>query len=137
MIIMIKVIFGIAIFFFFIAVLFYGIRYIFIALSKLFQDKDHPKHPNQKKFPVKPSTVNLVSHHINFYDPTLNQKIEAYGEVIKCYREHDKLWIKFQFQDNAVIKTIPIEHISGVENLKTQESNYHPNQILEYFNRFI
>ena len=134
---MIKAIFWIGIFFFFIAVLFYGIRYIFMSLSKLFQDQDHPRYQQQNNLPTKPSHVSLSSHYITFYNPTLDCEVNSYGEVIKCYREHDKLWIKFQSQEDNSIKTISIDHISAIENLKTKESKYQTAQIVEYFNRFI
>ena len=134
---MIKAIFWIAIFFFFISVLFYGIRYIFISLSKIFEDDQTQDHPTKRPPNDSTSPQSLTSHRLSFYDPTLDRKVEAYGEIIKCYREYDKLWVKFQLEENNTIKTIPIEHISGVENLKTQESKYNPTQISEYFSRFI
>lgn len=137
---MLKAIFWIAVFFFFISVLFYGIRFIFMTLMNF----ANSSKPNQstKLIGNKGSTLSNTEslkpdHEIQFFDPTLNKITTLSGHLEKCYEEHQQLWIKLISLGQSTSKTIKVNNISMVENLLTKERLSNENSIQQYFKRFL
>jgi len=113
-----KAIFWIAVFFFFISVLFYGIRFIFITLMNF----ANSSKPNQ--------STKLIGNKGSTFSNMESLKPE------KCYEEHQQLWIKLISLGQGTSKTIKVNNISMVENLLTKERLSNEKSIEQYFKRF-
>ena len=107
---MLKAIFGIIIFFFFVSVLFLGIRFIFQSILNFMKtsqtEQKSPRYKNQIE-----SHNSLIrgaesDHEIQFFDPTLNKITTLSGHLVKCYEEHQQLWIKLISLGQSAPKTI-------------------------------
>ncbi|WP_180079924.1 MULTISPECIES: hypothetical protein [unclassified Acinetobacter] len=137
---MLKAIFWIAVFFFFISVLFYGIRFIFMTLMN-FANSSKPKQSTKLigKNGSTPSNMKSLKsdHEIQFFDPTLNKITTLSGHLVKCYEEHQQLWIQLISLGQSAPKTIKVNNISMVENLLTKERLSNENSIEQYFKRFL
>ena len=140
---MFKAIFGIIIFFFFVSVLFLGIRFIFQSILNLMKT---PKTEQNQKIPQYKNQIesrnSLIKnaeydHEIQFFDPTLNKITTLSGHLEKCYEEHQQLWIKLISLGQSTSKTIKVNNISMVENLLTKEILSNENSIEQYFKRFL
>lgn len=138
---MLKAIFGIIIFFFFVSVLFLGIRFIFQSILNFMKtsqtEQKSPRYKNQIE-----SHNSLIrgaesDHEIQFFDPTLNKITTLSGHLVKCYEEHQQLWIKLISLGQSAPKTIKVNNISMVENLLTKERLCNENSIEQYFKRFL
>ncbi len=138
---MLKAIFGIIIFFFFVSVLFLGIRFIFQSILNFMKtsqtEQKLPRYKNQIE-----SHNSLIrgaesDHEIQFFDPTLNKITTLSGHLVKCYEEHQQLWIKLISLGQSAPKTIKVNNISMVENLLTKEILCNENSIEQYFKRFL
>lgn len=138
---MLKAIFGIIIFFFFVSVLFLGIRFIFQSILNFMKtsqtEQKSPRYKNQIE-----SHNSLIrgaesDHEIQFFDPTLNKITTLSGHLVKCYEEHQQLWIKLISLGQSAPKTIKVNNISMVENLLTKERLSNENSIEQYFKRFL
>lgn len=138
---MLKAIFGIIIFFFFVSVLFLGIRFIFQSILNFMKtsqtEQKLPRYKNQIE-----SHNSLIrgaesDHEIQFFDPTLNKITTLSGHLVKCYEEHQQLWIKLISLGQSAPKTIKVNNISMVENLLTKERLSNENSIEQYFKRFL
>ncbi len=138
---MLKAIFGIIIFFFFVSVLFLGIRFIFQSILNFMKtsqtEQKSPRYKNQIE-----SHNSLIrgaesDHEIQFFDPTLNKITTLSGHLVKCYEEHQQLWIKLISLGQSAPKTIKVNNISMVENLLTKEILCNENSIEQYFKRFL
>ncbi|MFW2077654.1 hypothetical protein ACG94X_07995 [Acinetobacter sp. ULE_I010] len=137
---MIKAIFWIVVFFFFISVLFLGIRFIFQTLMNLAKPSSSKKSkPEIKNEELSYSANNSLEfdHQIQFFDPTLNKITTLSGHLEKCYEEHQQLWIKLISLGQSTSKTIKVNNISMVENLLTKERLSNENSIEQYFKRFL
>src|SRR5690606_1560754 len=138
---MLKAIFGIIIFFFFVSVLFLGIRFIFQSILNFMKtsqtEQKSPRYKNQIE-----SHNSLIrgaesDHEIQFFDPTLNKITTLSGHLVKCYEEDQQLWIKLISLGQSAPKTIKVNNISMVENLLTKERLSNENSIEQYFKRFL
>lgn len=140
---MLKAIFGIIIFFFFVSVLFLGIRFIFQSIlnfMKTSQPEQKQKlHPYKNQIESHNSLIRSAEndHEIQFFDPTLNKITTLSGHLEKCYEEHQQLWIKLITLGQNAPKTIKVNNISMVENLLTKEILCNENSIEQYFKRFL
>ena len=137
---MIKAIFWLIVFFFFISVLFYGIRFILVGIANLFRNEKQIVVHLSTVMRAEPETIaapNTADHQLNYYEPVIDQNISDNGAIIKCYDEHGKLWIRFQPLGSNAIKTIKVEHVEKIKNLKTSEVKSNPVQITKYFQRFL
>lgn len=138
---MLKAIFGIIIFFFFVSVLFLGIRFIFQSILNFMKtSQTEQKLPRYKnKIESHNSLIRSAEndHEIQFFDPTLNKITTLSGHLVKCYEEHQQLWIKLISLGQSAPKTIKVNNISMVENLLTKEILCNENSIEQYFKRFL
>ena len=137
---MIKAIFWIIVFFFFISVLFLGIRFIFQTLMNLANPSNSKNSkPEIKKEELTYSANNSIEfdHQIQFFDPTLNKITTLCGHIEKCYEEHQQQWIKFRTLEKSMPKIIKVNNINQVENLITKEKLLTEQPIQQYFERFL
>ena len=138
---MLKAIFGIIIFFFFVSVLFLGIRFIFQSILNFMKtsqtEQKLPRYKNQIESHNSLIRSAESDHEIQFFDPTLNKITTLSGHLVKCYEEHQQLWIKLITLGQNAPKTIKVNNISMVENLLTKERFSNENSIEQYFKRFL
>ncbi len=138
---MLKAIFGIIIFFFFVSVLFLGIRFIFQSILNFMKtsqtEQKLPRYKNQIESHNSLIRSAESDHEIQFFDPTLNKITTLSGHLVKCYEEHQQLWIKLISLGQSAPKTIKVNNISMVENLLTKEILCNENSIEQYFKRFL
>lgn len=138
---MLKAIFGIIIFFFFVSVLFLGIRFIFQSILNFMKtsqtEQKSPRYKNQIESHNSLIRSAESDHEIQFFDPTLNKITTLSGHLVKCYEEHQQLWIKLISLGQSAPKTIKVNNISMVENLLTKEILCNENSIEQYFKRFL
>ena len=138
---MLKAIFGIIIFFFFVSVLFLGIRFIFQSILNFMKtsqtEQKSPRYKNQIESHNSSIRSAESDHEIQFFDPTLNKITTLSGHLVKCYEEHQQLWIKLISLGQSAPKTIKVNNISMVENLLTKERLSNENSIEQYFKRFL
>ncbi|RZJ21201.1 MAG: hypothetical protein EON51_12210 [Acinetobacter sp.] len=137
---MLKAIFGIIIFFFFVSVLFLGIRFIFQSILNFMKtsqtEQKLPRYKNQIESHNSLIKNAEYDHEIQFFDPTLNKITTLSDHLEKCYEEHQQLWIKLISLGQSTSKTIKVNNISMVENLLTKERLSNENSIEQYFKRF-
>lgn len=140
---MFKLLMGLVIFFLFICILFFGLRFIFLCVADLFRFKSQQGESpineeyklSQDKMPVKLARIS-ANHELKIYDPVSNHDTTIEASIQRCFSQHDRVYITLDIPQTGEEKTVALSHIRHVHNLVTNENYYTGKEIEVYFSRF-